>query len=219
MKKQFFIANWKSHKTLREADEFVRSFAPLIHEDAEKEIIICPPFPLMEICKTYIDQHHLSIKLGAQDVSSFGEGSYTGEIAARSLLGLAEYVIIGHSERREYFHETDQVLVQKTHLALANNLTPIFCVSSDTQKIPDNVRIVAFEPLDAIGTGKPKDPDIVENIARSLHEKNDVSYILYGGSVTSLDVSHYTRLPSINGVLVGGASLDPESFANLIQHA
>lgn len=219
MKKQFFIANWKSHKTASEALSFLKEFAPLISEKEDQQIIICPPFDLLETCSTYIKTHHLPLALGAQNISPFPEGAYTGEVSARSLKDLVQYTIIGHSERRHYFHETDDMLKEKVQQALAANLTPIYCVSSESQPIPQGVTLAAFEPLDAIGSGKPENPETVEKVTRSIQEKNAVSYILYGGSVTATDVHQYTQLPSISGVLVGGASLDPTAFAQLIQHA
>lgn len=219
MKKQFFIANWKSHKTLSETKDFLQTVAPLLSENERQTIILCPPFPLLSFCHHYIQEQHLPIALGAQDISQFGEGAYTGEVNGKCLRDFVSYVIIGHSERRNYFHETQGILMQKVQQALAANITPIYCVSSEKQPIPKNVTIVAYEPLDAIGTGKPENPEIVEQITRSIQEKNEVSYILYGGSVTPDDVSNYTRLSSINGVLVGGASLDAITFAQLVQHA
>ncbi len=220
MKKLFFIANWKSHKVTQEVEEWFREFPRHIGQlKADQEVIVCPPFPLLHPSRKGALTHAPFVKIGAQDISRFTEGAYTGDVSGRLVKDQADYVIIGHSERRKYFHETDEILSQKVLMAQANMLTPIFCVSDKQEKIPKGVTIVAYEPLDAIGSGKPAEPEEVEEIARWIKEKNDVSYILYGGSVAPMNISYYTSLPSINGVLVGGASLDPQEFAQLIQHA
>lgn len=220
MKKQFFIANWKSHKVPSEVEKWFVTFAQATGvKNDNHEIIVCSPFPLLSTCRDSASKHTSFVKIGAQDISQFPEGAYTGEVAGRLVKSLATHVIIGHSERRNYFHEDEKVLAEKVLAAQANMLTPIYCISKVDDPIPLGVEIVAYEPLDAIGSGKPADPQVVEDLARTVKEKNGVSYILYGGSVAPSNVSTYTRLPSIDGVLVGGASLDPQEFAQLITHA
>ncbi|HEV2339777.1 MAG TPA: triose-phosphate isomerase [Patescibacteria group bacterium] len=218
MRKQLFVANWKSHKTQSEAQLWLQTFTPLLYQTTHT-VILCPPFPLLAFCKSYIAEHHLPITLGSQTVSPHEEGAYTGEVSARTLKDFVEYVIIGHSETRQLHHETDEQLQQKVTLALAHGLTPIYCVSTETQPIPKLVTIVAYEPLFAIGSGHPANPNAVEEIAHSIKQRYAVSYILYGGSVTGEDVMQFSRLLSIGGVLVGGASLSPQSFAKIIHHA
>ena len=220
MKKQFFIANWKSHKVPSEVEDWFVNFARSTGvKNDDHEIIVCAPFPLLSFCQEYASKHTPFVQMGSQDISQFPEGAYTGEVAGKLVKSLATHVIIGHSERRNYFHEDEKVLAEKVLAAQANMLTPVYCISKVSDPIPLGVEIVAYEPLDAIGTGKPADPQVVEDIARTVKEKNGVSYILYGGSVAPPNVSTYTRLPSIDGVLVGGASLDPQEFAQLITHA
>lgn len=221
MKKQFFIANWKSHKTEEEARDWFVEVAADIHltHQEEREVVICPPSPLLHICKAGVNKQQLSFKIGAQDISSFPEGAYTGEVSGRLLKDLASYVIIGHSERRRYLHETDEMLSQKVQQAKAYGLEVVYCVESPESVVPEGVQIVAYEPPTAIGTGHPANPEDVERVAGLLKAKNDVLYVLYGGSVTADDIADYTQLPSIDGVLVGGASLTPKDFISLIQHA
>ncbi len=220
MKKQFFIANWKSHKTPKETTEWFENFARHMGRKEENDtILVCPPFPLLSLCRELAHKHTPYVSIGAQDISYFPEGAYTGEVSGRLIGSLATHVIIGHSERRSYFDEREKVLSEKVLMAQANMLTPIFCISSKNDSVPKRVKIVAYEPIEAIGTGDPASPETVEQIAHGLKEKNDADYILYGGSVDAKNVASYTSLPSINGVLVGTASLDPQEFAHLIQHA
>lgn len=222
MKKNFIIANWKSHKTYKETVSWLNELALKIHEAGsleQKEIIVCPPYPLLPLCHEYITMHKLPIGIGSQNISPFAEGAYTGEVDGKLLHDFAQYVIIGHSERRKYFKETPDMLAEKVAMARAFGLTPIYCVSDKDEKIPFGVDIVAYEPLLAIGSGKPEDPNDVEAVAGFIKQKNSVSYVLYGGSVTSKDVANFTQLASINGVLIGGASLSPDEFAAIIQHA
>lgn len=220
MKKLFFIANWKSHKTPDEVRSWFESFPRYIGSlPEEKEIIVCPPFPLLPLCVELAKKHTPFVKVGAQDISYFEEGAYTGEVSGRLLKAFATHVIIGHSERRKYFSETEEELSEKVIQAHANLIMPVYCVSNDHQPVPKGVSIVAYEPIEAIGSGNAADPTVVGQIADSIKAKNSVSYILYGGSVAPTNVANYTNIPSIQGVLVGGASLDPEEFAQIIHHA
>lgn len=231
MKKLFLVGNWKSHKTIQEAHTFMisflnSSFIEWLHKDAEskdtsKKVIICPPTLLIPELAKMIE--HLQVKipiaLGAQDISPFPEGAHTGEISAIELAGLVNYVIVGHSERRKEFGETDEIIFQKAKEAKKAGLEPIFCVQGKDTPVPEDIKIVAYEPIDAIGSGHPDNPDHAESVATFFKEKKNIPFVLYGGSVTSDNVSSYTQRPSIDGVLVGGASLDPVSFSEIIQRA
>jgi triosephosphate isomerase len=220
MKKQFIVGNWKSNKTIDETQEWLNEF--MVHSSQfteEKVVILCPPFPLLSLIQDFIKQHHLPIALGTQDISPFGDGAYTGEVDGHLLKDFVQYAIIGHSERRKYFSETDELLGQKVAMAKAYGIEPIYCISEKNMPIPSGVNIVAFEPLAAIGSGHPDSPENAEEVARFLKEKNSVSYVLYGGSVTAANVRDFTQQVSIDGVLPGGASLSPREFASLIYHA
>lgn len=221
MKKSFIVANWKSNKTILEAEEWFKTFnnSQLTINKEEKKVIICPPFALLPKVKGLIVNSQLPIVVGAQDVSPFEEGAYTGEVAGRLLKEFADYVIIGHSERRRNFLESDEILFKKVELAKKYGLTPIFCVQDATTKIPENVGIVAYEPVFAIGTGNPDTPENAEEIAIKIKTNKSTISVLYGGSVTSKNIKGFTQMPNIDGVLVGGASLDAQEFYAIIQNS
>jgi triosephosphate isomerase (TIM) len=221
MKKLFIIANWKSYKTTQEANDWLQAFAGANpQEDESKEVIICAPFTLLSLLKSYTDEVVLPIKIGSQDVSPFEEGAETGEVAADQVKEFADYAIIGHSERRKNFNETDDILKKKVELALKYHVTPIFCVQDENTFIPEGVELVAYEPIFAIGSGTPDTPENAENVIHAIKEKNQhVKYVLYGGSVKPENVHSFTASPSIDGVLVGGASLDAHKFFQMIQNA
>lgn len=222
MKKQYIIANWKSHKTVDETEEWFEDMALKVHEFGdleEKVIIVCPPFPLLPICKKLIHQHKLPFFIGSQDISPFAEGAYTGAVDGKLIREFADYAIIGHSERRKYFGETPELLAEKVGTARAFGLQPIYCTAEKEEKIPVGVDIVAYEPVTAIGSGHPDSPENAEAVAGFLKQKNSVLYVLYGGSVTATNVNQFSEQSSINGVLVGGASLSPQDFAAIIHHA
>ncbi|MGH7203545.1 MAG: triose-phosphate isomerase family protein, partial [Candidatus Levyibacteriota bacterium] len=158
--------------------------------------------------------------IGAQDISPFASGAYTGEVNANQIKEFAQYAIIGHSERRKYFREDDEMLIKKVRMALAEGIIPIFCVASADTFIPEGVELVAYEPLFAIGSGKADTPEDAEEIARAIKEKNaDVKTVIYGGSVNPENVHSFTSMPSVDGVLPGGASLDTQKFTQLITNA
>jgi triosephosphate isomerase len=211
MKKIFIVANWKANMSIREASywiERIDSSALLslsvkeAKQDKDKEVIVCPPFTLLTQLHEGISQKKLPIKLGAQDVSPFPKGAYTGEIAAQQLAEFAEYVIVGHSERRRYFHEDDQMLANKVDMLKESDITPIYCVQNPLDIIPNKVNLVAYEPVFAIGSGYPDTPENANNIARQIKESYKVEIVLYGGSVTSKNVNSFTRMAYIDGVLV-----------------
>lgn len=229
MKKIFIIANWKSNKSTLEAENWlqeisnfqsIRQAQDKFPISNEKEVIICPPFTLLSTLKTYIDEKRLPFKLGGQDVSPFGAGAYTGEINAEQIKEFADYAIIGHSERRNNFGETDELHGKKVKLALEAELTPIYCIQNENTHVPEGVSLVAYEPPTAIGTGNPDTPENAERVAGEVMKKYTlVKAVIYGGSVTSENVHNFISMPSVDGVLIGGASLDPRKFAQIIQNS
>jgi triosephosphate isomerase len=214
MKKLFIVANWKSNKLASE----INAYAGIQQESNElREVIICPPFTLLSNFKTLIDEKKLSYKLGAQNISPYTAGAYTGEINGQQIKEFADYVIIGHSERRSKFGESEDALKEKVEQALANKLTPIYCIQDENTFVPDGASLVAYEPVSAIGTGNPDTPENAEKVATAVMSKNPhVEFMLYGGSVTPENIASFVEQEHINGVLIGGASLDPERFEKLI---
>jgi triosephosphate isomerase (TIM) len=221
MKKLFIVANWKANKTSTEAAEWFRTInnSQFTFNTDEKEVIVCPPFTLLSTLQSYIEEHKLPFKVGGENISPFDEGAYTGEESAKQIKEFADYVILGHSERRKNFAETDAVIEQKVVKAREANLTPIFCVQGMDTPIPQGVKIVAYEPIGAIGTGHPDTPTDAEKVAKYIKEEKGVQFVLYGGSVTEENVNSFTQMPSIDGVLVGGASLDAEKFMQIVENA
>jgi triosephosphate isomerase (TIM) len=223
MKKLFIVANWKSNKTSVDTDSW---FGEISQNDLSdqvssgKEIIVCPPYTLLQMAKSLVEKFSLPLKIGAENISPFEEGAFTGEINANQIREFAEYVIIGHSERRKNFAETDEMLSQKVQKAIECSLMPIFCVQGADTPIPESVELAAYEPIFAIGTGNPDTPENAEAVIKTIKEKNpSVKYVLYGGSVTPEGVGGFTQKPFIDGVLVGGASLLADKFIQIIKNS
>lgn len=215
MKSLLIVANWKSNKTLSEVKEWMEKI-PVNISSADKKVIICPSFTLLSDLKNLAIKKNLKIEIGAQDVSAFEQGQYTGEVNAAQIKDFAKYVLIGHSERRKNFKETNQTLEQKVAMAKNYNLIPIFCIQGNDTYIPSGVEIVAYEPFFAIGTGNPDTPENAEEIGSMIRQKGFKSF-LYGGSVNLENVKTFTSMPSIDGVLIGKASLDPLEFSKIIE--
>lgn len=250
MRRRVCVANWKMHKTNAQAAAFIERFmelAPSIPHSAEP--VICPPFTALQTVAAVLTARqgtHGRVKLGAQNMHWEPSGAFTGEISAAMLLEAGvRYVILGHSERRQYFNETDETVRLKTAAALEDGLTPIVAVgeslevrrrggteshvlaqttaalsglaANDVAKV-----IVAYEPIWAIGTGANCDPDDANEVMRAIRGSVDGlqdAPILYGGSVKPDNIGKYTAQPDIDGGLVGGASLDPDAFAELCRAA
>lgn len=222
MKQLYIIANWKEHMTQAQASEWASGMAKhqlSVNNEKNKTLIVCPPFTLLFLMKQFIKQHRLSLELGAQNISQFPAGAHTGEEAGVMLKDFVKYVIIGHSERRA-MGETNDVLKRKVEQALQYNLTPIYCVSGQQMIVPHGVKIVAYEPLSAIGSGHPDTPENANGVASTLkYQYPFIQSVIYGGSVTPENVASFTQEEHISGVLVGKASLDAVSFYSLAQNA
>jgi triosephosphate isomerase (TIM) len=237
--------NWKMYKTVGEAEAFAERFIPLLPSlPADVDIIVCPPFTaLQRMCEEF---HATRVKIGAQNMFWEQSGAYTGEISPAMLTDLGvKYVILGHSERRQYFAETDEGVQKKIVAALTHGLTPIVAVGEtlaerEAGKALDRVRsqvhgairglghdgvqkiVMAYEPVWAIGTGQNCQPMQADEVMQAIRACDsgfrDVP-VLYGGSVKPENMADYTAQPAIDGALVGGASLDPDSFAAIIRAA
>lgn len=216
---KYIFGNWKAHKNLRETQQWIDAFTSRdlnVFKDSVR-VIVCPPFPFIEILAEAFSAYD-HIHVGAQDVSMFGPGAYTGDVTAHTLAGLVDYAIIGHSEKRKYFNEANAHVEAKFQSARLEGIEPLVCVRGTEDALPDDVRFVAYEPVEAIGTGYNEPPESVLEMKNMLNLTRDHVYI-YGGSVTADNVAEYLRNDEIDGVLPGGASLDVDAFYNLLTAA
>jgi triosephosphate isomerase (TIM) len=240
--------NWKMFKTGPRAVETATRLAADCRNVAEVEIMIAPAFVALPLVGAAIK--NTPVRLGAQNLHFEPEGAFTGEISADMLHAAGvEYVIIGHSERRQYFFETDEMVCKKIRAAVAGGLKPILCIGeTESQRDrgetfltldkqvtdglkdfgPDELQdlVLAYEPVWAIGTGKSADTGQVEEVhkfLRSLLEKRvspdlaQIIRILYGGSVKPQNINDLMRIEDVDGALVGGASLDADTFTKIIK--
>lgn len=245
MKKYFFAGNWKMNKTLKEIEEYFDKFLKLVSEIdfSDREVMIAPPFVYLAFCQNFLKNSPL--KLGAQNACWKEKGAFTGEIAPLMLKEFGvSYVILGHSERRHIFGETDELISKRVEGVYNFGLIPILCIGETLEErnkgktlevvekqlleglkglkdVKGDDVIVAYEPVWAIGTGVNATPEQAEEVHSFIREKLKHLYsekiankirILYGGSVTPDNIKDLMKKPNIDGVLVGGASLDPEKF-------
>lgn len=192
----------------------------------DKEIVICPSFNLLPIVKSYLLNHKFLIKVGAQDISPFDEGAYTGEVNGKQIKEFAQFVIVGHSERRKNFFENEKIVNAKITQALKNGLTPIVCISNleqvkKTQEVLKNSTqfVIAYEPLFAIGSGTADTPENADQMCREIKSILGEVPTLYGGSVNKDNIRSFTNMLNNDGALVGKASLDPLEFLGIIKNA
>jgi triosephosphate isomerase len=246
MRTPLIAGNWKMNMTISEGTQLVKDLLDAgLGNITRVEKVICPPyvllFPLREILK------FSNIKLGAQNIFWEEKGAYTGEISPLMLLDICEYVIIGHSERRRLFNETDEITNKKIKAVQKAGLKPILCVGENLreyeagmaeQVITDALKsglegfekytdlVVAYEPVWAIGTGKPASPDqanekgaLIRHTLATLYGENSAGNIriLYGGGVTPENITSYLNQPEIDGALVGGASLKSVTFTSIVR--
>ncbi len=248
MRKKLIAANWKMHKTPQQAREFVDGLLPHVFDHQRDEIVLCPAF--VAIPATVEAVGGSTIEVGGQDMYWEKDGAYTGAVSAHMLLAAGcTHVIIGHSERRQYFGETDETVNRKLRAALTAGLKPIVCVgevlaereSGLTESIlrrqcsiafreisgtQAHALAVAYEPVWAIGTGKTATPELAADAHRVIRAEaaqalgDDAASkmrILYGGSVKPDNAKALMSQSEIDGALVGGASLDPRSFAAIVK--
>ncbi|HYL27598.1 MAG TPA: triose-phosphate isomerase [Candidatus Nitrosotalea sp.] len=239
------VANWKMHKTAAQSAAFFDIFLPRADElPPNVEVVVAPPFTSIPASSAQLAGTR--VRLGAQTMHWELQGPFTGEVSAPMLREFGvTHVILGHSERRAYFNETDVTVNRKVHTALEQGLTPIVAVGETIEerhagKTDDRVVsqtraalegiarealarvVIAYEPIWAIGTGencKPAEAERVMSLIRSSLQGLDEIPILYGGSMNAENVGSYAAQPNINGGLVGGASLDPDGFLRLIRNA
>lgn len=214
MKDIWVIANWKSNKTISEALDWISKVGPQIPKKDGLKVVVCPTFDALSEVKKAIMVGNFPILVGAQDLSPFGIGAYTGEEPAPLLNQLIDLAILGHSERRKNFGETEEMIAKKVEQSLENNIIPLICVQDEKTPIPPSCHLVAYEPIFAIGTGNPDTPENAGSVAKKLKENAGNLQVIYGGSITSKIAESFIT-PNLSGVLVGGASLDAEEFVKI----
>jgi triosephosphate isomerase len=245
--------NWKMHHDHLVAIQVVQKLSYRLDKtDYEaNEVIVCPPFTDLRTLQTLIDSDHLSIRLGAQNCHWEDSGAFTGEVSPVMLAKLnVRYVIVGHSERRQLFAETDETVNRKLRAVMKHGMTPIVCVGetldereagATAERVTSQTRaafasvkaaeaadcVLAYEPIWAIGTGRNATPDdanatigVVRSAFRDLYGETTAQAvrIQYGGSVKPGNIADLMAMPEIDGALVGGASLDPDEFARIVQY-
>lgn len=248
MRKPLMAGNWKMYKTHADTVAFFEKFLPLVAASKHCDILICPPF--VNIPGAVWAAKASNVAIGGQNLYwSVKEGAFTGEVSGPMLKAVgAASVIIGHSERRQYFGETDETVLKRTLAALESGLQPIVCVGERLEEreagrtnavletqfrdgiaklTPEQFAqvVIAYEPVWAIGTGKTATPEMAADAHRALRGLVESAYgkdaaaavrILYGGSVKPDNVKGLMAQPEIDGALVGGASLEPASFASIV---
>jgi triosephosphate isomerase len=243
----FIAGNWKMNKTIAEAEAYIQALLPKVGAIDDVEIVICPPYTALQ---AMVDSARgSSVQVYAQNMHEADSSAFTGEVSAAMLTEIdVQGVILGHSERRQYYNETDRALQQKVPTALASGLIPILCVGETeeerergdterklrhqvqeglekvaTDRLPEVV--IAYEPIWAIGTGLTATPAQAQDaiaFVRALVEDRDKAAgqavrILYGGSLKPDNAPEILALPDVDGALVGGASLEADSFAAIVE--
>ncbi len=245
MRTPMIAGNWKMNTTLVEGSALVMEMREELERIAGVEKVLCPPFISLSLVGELLQGS--SIKLGAQNMHFEEKGAYTGEISPLMLKELCDFVILGHSERREHFKETDQIVNEKVKAALAAGLTPILCVGERleeneagrteevvTRQVKGALQgvaspqgmVIAYEPVWAIGTGRAATGEganatigIIRKTVAQLYSEGIAKgmRILYGGSVTAANIAEFIRQPEVDGALVGGASLKAKEFLSIVE--
>lgn len=248
MRKKVIAGNWKMNKTLSEANQFIEDVVGEVPNDDNVEAIVCAPFPFLP--SLVEETKGSNVKIGAQTMHYEESGAFTGEVSPLMLKDMGvTHVVIGHSERRAYFAETDEIVNKKVHAAFKHNLTPIVCVGETLEQreadqtmdhILNQVRngltglrdeqvaevIFAYEPIWAIGTGKTASSEDanevcnhIRNVVKELTSEKVAEKVViqYGGSVKPANVDELLATSDIDGALVGGASLEADSFLKLVE--
>jgi triosephosphate isomerase (TIM) len=241
----FVAGNWKMNTTLDEAVNLIKTMQSPLHKIQGVEKVVCPPF--ISLMAAHNIMRGSTVKLGAQNMYCEEKGAFTGEVSALMLKDLCEYVILGHSERRRYFQETDEEINQKLKLAVTHSLKPILCVGETAEeneagrtkeilgaqliKCADKLyfmsgMVIAYEPIWAIGTGKNASGEdanrtiaFIRQFISRIHGSGiaNTVRILYGGSVAASNIAEFMHQSDIDGALVGGASLKADDFVNIVK--
>jgi triosephosphate isomerase (TIM) len=244
-RRPIIAGNWKMNTTVSEALSLVDAIRPQVEQISGVDIVVCPPFislvPVAERLRGTL------LRVGAQNAHQKNQGALTGEVSAAMLAGVVDYVIVGHSERRQFFGETDEIVGAKAASVLQHGMHPIVCVgeslaeyeANQTEDIitrqvrsgigamePTARLVIAYEPVWAIGTGRAASGSganavcaLIRGLVASAWGQHIASHIRiqYGGSVTSANIEEFVRMPDIDGALVGGASLKADEFVSILR--
>lgn len=226
--KHYIIANWKCHKTADQGRRWLDRFAGLYRPHPEVQVVVAPTLLSLETLAAHVARLGLdNFALAAQDISPFPRGGYTGAVAADMVTGLAGYAIIGHSERRRYFHETNVDVVNKVTEAADARLIPIVCVDSSQalaqlgalEDIDCQELLVAYTPVDPLSSNLPESPARVSEAIGHIRQLFSHRAVVYGGGLLPGNVGSYLEIPGLSGLFVGESSLDPETFAEICGQA
>ncbi len=226
--KRYVIGNWKSHKTSDEGRRWFDKFAALYQPHSDVQVVVAPSMVSLESVANHVMSLNLdNVSLAAQDISPFPKGSYTGAVAADLVVKMARYAIIGHSERRRYFHETSQDVINKVTEAADSGLIPIVCVESLNAlsqlaalgDIECQQCLIAYTPVDALNFNIPESPAKVVETAEHIRQMFPAYPVVYGGALTAGNAKDYLQFPALSGVFVGASSLEPETFADICNQA
>lgn len=224
MKTIWIIGNWKSNKTIQEALDWVGVVGPRLEEKGNVKVVVCPPMVAVEKVAHAIKVGNYPILVGVQNISPFDSGAFTGEVSAALIKDFVALAILGHSERKKNFHETDEDVSKKAKQALDNGIIPFVCLQNENTLVPEGCKLVAYEPPNAISTSGPgakaDSPDNAASAAKSLKNTyGEDLEVVYGGSVNAENAKLYLEKEEISGVLPGAASLDPEEFIKIVEIA
>jgi triosephosphate isomerase len=248
-RKPIIAGNWKMNldyvKSIDVAQKLIWNLSDAKHDFDSTEVVIVPPYTSIRSVQTVVDSEKTGVKYGAQDVSTHDDGAYTGEISSSMLKSLGcSYVVVGHSERRQYHNEQDELVAQKALKAQKGGIIPIICVGEpldirkqgthvaytlaqvegSTKGIDTSNFVIAYEPVWAIGTGEVATPDDAQEVCGAIRVKlqelfgekvANSTQIQYGGSVKSSNIKEIMDKEDIDGALVGGASLEPDEFSRI----
>lgn len=247
--KTLIIGNWKMNLNVHEASLYVHQLSKLVKNRRDVEVVLAPT--VLTLQSLSLQVNHRQFKLAAQNFYWRDQGAFTGEVSATQLRGIVQYALVGHSERRHVFHDSDKDIRAKVQAAIRNHIIPILCVGETaaerandetqdtihdqligglanvTSEELENI-VIAYEPVWAIGTGQNASPSDVSSAIRSIRSQikhlygakaADTISVLYGGSVTAHSAADYLALPDVDGLLVGGASLEAIGFNEIIKKA
>jgi triosephosphate isomerase (TIM) len=247
LRRPLIAGNWKMYKNCAEAVETAAILKALVKDVTAVDIMIAPSFTSLSLVSEVLSESN--IHLGAQNLSWHEEGAYTGEVSPGMIVSAGcDHVIIGHSERRQYYHETDETVNKRIVAAIKHDLVPVFCVGETESEREANITfsvldkqvtsglqdialedlaklVIAYEPVWAIGTGKTATTEQAQEVHQFLRSQLEKAYgsdfaasvrILYGGSVKPANVAELMSMPDVDGGLVGGASLDAETFSKIV---